>query len=177
MNTFIMNKKLLLLTSLSVLALVGVGCVNINFNTTTYPSDEKIGQANDPSAIPFSQVGASVFYSRVGHTEDGSQGFSKFTFENGSGTCFDMGLKDFSLMFDPKLNYFALESNDGSYVDPLTALFDTGEVTFANFPLSSGPADECIIYTEVWQDKTNVICEDVDKNEICKATYDLFAIK
>jgi hypothetical protein len=123
--------------------------------------DSDASEEEDTGPIPFSEVGEDIM--------DAKENYSKFTFENGEGTCLE---QDFPL----DLIYTSdnvIETEDGSYMEDWTSVDFMGNIRFDELPLSTGSAS-CRIETSTTSDTASVTCE-VDEVEVCTAVFDLFA--
>lgn len=169
-----MNKILMGLLALGLIALVGVGgyflfikddeSADDNDSEQTTDSEETTEEeAEEPTGpIPFSQVGINIM--------DADE-YSYFTFVNGGGTCMD---QNFPLdMIYTSEN--VMKTQDGSYAEDMTAVDFMGNIRFDGLPLSTGSAS-CTMETSTNSDEATVTCK-VDEAEVCTAMFDVFAYK
>lgn len=182
------------LTGMSLaLLLVGAGCsANTSINTTDDNAEDNNAMMEDHSddtmmqgeeeamtepagPVAFSTVGKGLMSAKFDNTENPT-GYTTFDFTNGTGTCVDEGLTDFSYTNKNDFGYFAIVKNDGSYAEKWTSLDFTGEILFNDFPLTSGVATKCSILTERGSDTASATCMRDDK-PVCTANYTLTASK
>jgi hypothetical protein len=111
--------------------------------------------------VPFSEVNKGIM--------DAADDYEYFSFVNMQGTCLDQGFPA-NLIYD---SANVVKTEDGSYVENLTAVDFLGQISFDELPLSTGSAS-CIIGTSAGVDNANVKCS-VNGAEVCAATFEVLA--
>jgi hypothetical protein len=162
-----MNKhvRTILLASLvGVSLLAGCSSGEQTENTAGDSTGNQTATENaDTTAIPFSEVGVGIMTAK--------DDYKKFTFEEGTGTCLEMGYpKD---MFYDSANVMMTE--DGKYIENMTSVDFAGLIRFDDVPLNDGLA-ACKIQTTSKIDFANMTCS-IDEVEVCTTTFKVFAHK
>ncbi|MDP3970549.1 MAG: hypothetical protein Q8P90_02515 [bacterium] len=137
-------------------------------NSADIDAEVEVEATTSGTIIPFSEVGDNMLDAAS------SDMYSEFEFVNGTGTCVDQGLPEFSYIDDPDLGYFIVESKDKTYQETWASLSFTGYLSFSEVPLTDGPAD-CTAISEFEKDEATVTCS-IEEEDICEATFEVNAI-
>lgn len=170
--------------SLSILsALLFVACSSdkdVNDETDTSTTDETVmDETVSSEPIAFSEVDANildVMYDKDSNTD----GYMAFNFEEGTGTCVDMGFPaSFSYKYDEDLGYPVVENEDGSMRDELVGMSISGELIYLDKGFVLEGVDEgysCSAKTSRGSDTAEFSCT-LDEAPVCTATFNVFGVK
>lgn len=169
----------LFVTALMAVVLVGAGCSTTETTDTTTnetaevteETTEVVEEVTGP--VAFSEVGESMLSSKF--DSDTPEGYTSYDFTEGTGTCVDQGLTEFSYLQDEELGYFVVTADVLEYQEDLAGLSFMGHLNFDEVPLGDQSA-KCQAKSETGNDEATLTCT-VDEVEVCTGTYMVYANK
>lgn len=128
---------------------------------------ENTNTADEASVpVPFQEVGDSILDASYSpHYEQKQDGYKRFEFTNATGTCAEQGLMDFAYMYDENLEYFVIESLDGTYRDARVGMTGSRMNYMDEVPLTGGEAS-CEVEYVTGENEADVTCK-VAEAEVC----------
>ncbi len=156
------NKLVATGMSLALFLLIGAGCASQSENAAPQ------GKASEQK--PLSEIGNSIWYAIKNPTiETQKDGYTTFTFANGSGTCVDKGLEEFSIYFDEERGFAKASANDQR--DLSLGMFFTSESRISGITTNEGKVT-CTALPKEGQNEVPFTCKlDATDTEYCTGTY------